>query len=623
MATEQIPVAPKARRTVIKGSCTRIKTYVDAVSNVTPSVIAQLEERKAKLDDYWVAYHEVQSQLEALDPNETKDRVGFEDSFYALSARIREILRPASTPRAPTSPPSATTNPPPASQTSNGSESRSSIRLPKLNLPSFSGKYDEWFPFYDSFNSIIHSNLSISKVQKLQYLKTSLTGEASNIISSLEISDINYEVAWNLLKERYDNKRIVVHTHIKAIMELPAMTKENSTGLRRFSDGATRHIQALQALKRPTQHWDDIIVHVLSSKLDTLTLREWQASLGGSDPPTIKQFEEFINRRCQMLEATGKSNDTPSKDANKRSQPSERRQASCVATVKQRCNYCNGEHAVYYCKDFLDLSVPRRITAVRERKLCVNCLRSPAHALNKCTSRGCKVCKVKHNTLLHQADSSTNNPEPPKDSKTPTSLVATGTYVSSNSCERYTMLSTAVVNVFDCKESPLPCRVLLDCGSQANFISRECVNTLGLRTRPWNISISGISNTATKATQSVKIQLQSRLNSYTAAVDCIVMDQITDKLPAFTMPRGEYNLPHNLNLADPQFNVSSKIDILLGAEIFWELLCVGQVKSSPSHPTLQKTRFGWILAGRLSNSRDSERNIRSFHASISNDQLQE
>ncbi|XP_011882106.1 PREDICTED: uncharacterized protein LOC105569897, partial [Vollenhovia emeryi] len=89
------------------------------------------------------------------------------------------------------------------------------------------------------------------------------------------------------------------------------------------------------------------------------------------------------------------------------------------------------------------------------------------------------------------------------------------------------------------------------------------------------------------------------------------------------MPRGEYNLPHNLNLADPQFNVSSKIDILLGAEIFWELLCVGQVKSSPSHPTLQKTRFGWILAGRLSNSLDSERNIRSFHASISNDQFQE
>lgn len=175
MASEQNPVALKGRRTVIKGSCTRIKTYVDAITNVTPSVIAQLEERKAKLNNYWIAYGEVQSLLEALDPNEVKDRVGYEDSFYALSAKIREILQPAMPSRALTSSPSV-------SHISNESEGRTNIRLPKLNLPSFSGKYDEWFPFFDSFNSIIHSNLSINKVQKLQYLKSCLTGDASNII---------------------------------------------------------------------------------------------------------------------------------------------------------------------------------------------------------------------------------------------------------------------------------------------------------------------------------------------------------------------------------------------------------------------------------------------------------
>lgn len=619
MASEQNPVALKGRRTVIKGSCTRIKTYVDAITNVTPSVIAQLEERKAKLNDHWMAYGEVQSLLEALDPNEVKDRVGYEDSFYALSARIREILQPVMPSRALTSSPSV-------SHMSHESEGRTSIRLPKLNLPSFSGKYDEWFPFFDSFNSIIHSNLSINKVQKLQYLKSCLTGDASNIISSLEISDLNYEVAWNLLKERYDNKRVIVQTHIKAIMELPTMTKENSSGLRRISDGATRHIQALRALKRPTQHWDDLIVHILSSKLDLLTLREWQSTLVGSEPPTFKQFEDFINNHCQMLEATSKSGEASSKEANKRSQAAERRQASCVATVKQKCNYCSGEHAIYYCKDFLDLSIPQRVTATRNRKLCVNCLRSPAHAVSKCTSRGCKVCKVKHNTLLHQTDSSTtaiSEPEPSKNSSTPTSLIATSMHTASNGYEKYTMLSTAVVKVLDCNGSPISCRVLLDCGSQANFISRECVDALGLKPRPLNISISGISNTATRATQVVKIQLQSRLNSYTAVVDCIISEQITDKLPAFTMPRGTYNIPRNLNLADPQFNISSRIDILIGAEIFWELLCVGQIRSSQEHPTLQKTRLGWILAGQLSHGTSSEKKIRSFHATISNEQLQE
>lgn len=108
-----------------------------------------------------------------------------------------------------------------------------------------------------------------------------MTGDASNIISSLEISDLNYEVAWNLLKERYENKRVIVNTHIKAIMDLPTMAKENSYELRKIADGAIRHIQALQALRCPMSHWDDLLVHILAAKLDTFTMREWQSSLVG------------------------------------------------------------------------------------------------------------------------------------------------------------------------------------------------------------------------------------------------------------------------------------------------------------------------------------------------------
>jgi len=32
------------------------------------------------------------------------------------------------------------------------------IRLPKIELPTFSGQYEDWYTFYDVFNSLIHSN---------------------------------------------------------------------------------------------------------------------------------------------------------------------------------------------------------------------------------------------------------------------------------------------------------------------------------------------------------------------------------------------------------------------------------------------------------------------------------
>lgn len=61
------------------------------------------------------------------------------------------------------------------------------------------------------------------------------------------------------------------------------------------------------------------------------------------------------------------------------------------------------------------------------------------------------------------------------------------------------------------------------------------------------------------------------------------------------------NIPKNIILADPQFNVPSTVQLLLGADVFWRVLCIGQIKSSVNNPTIQKTLFGWILAGSINN----------------------
>lgn len=57
------------------------------------------------------------------------------------------------------------------------------------------------------------------------------------------------------------------------------------------------------------------------------------------------------------------------------------------------------------------------------------------------------------------------------------------------------------------------------------------------------------------------------------------------------------NIPKNIQLADPQFNVPSQVQILIGADLFWRLMCVGQIRPSLEGPTIQKTHLGWIIAG--------------------------
>jgi len=189
------------------------------------------------------------------------------------------------------------------------------------------------------------------------------------------------------------------------------MTRENTVKLRRFSDSATKHLHALQALKRLTMHWDDLLVHLLTLKLDSLTLREWRTSLAGNELPSLKQLLDFIAHRCQVLESITRAGCTSARKVEAKSQPNAKR-TSCAATVKPKCNFCQGEHVIYYCKNFVAFPVSQRLAEIRSRKLCVNCLRSSSHASSKCTSGQCKICQAKHNTLLHMpsaADPSTNN----------------------------------------------------------------------------------------------------------------------------------------------------------------------------------------------------------------------
>lgn len=187
-----------------------------------------------------------------------------------------------------------------------------------------------------------------------------------------------------------------------------------------------------------------------------------------------------------MLETTNKSNHASAKIPVAESNT--KRQTACVATIKQKCNYCKGEHSIYYCKDFLALPISQRIAEIRSRKICLNCLRSTTHTYNKCTSGGCKTCQAKHNTLLHAApnptQSSTNSDAVEKDNGN-SKITSTSTVLATHAAgyKDNIILSTAVVHVHDQFGNLRSCRVLLDCGFQANFISRQFLSELGLSSR--------------------------------------------------------------------------------------------------------------------------------------------
>ena len=54
----------------------------------------------------------------------------------------------------------------------------STVCLPRLDLPTFSGNALDWQPFWDSFDAAVNSNPTTTGVHKLNYLRSQLRGEA-------------------------------------------------------------------------------------------------------------------------------------------------------------------------------------------------------------------------------------------------------------------------------------------------------------------------------------------------------------------------------------------------------------------------------------------------------------
>lgn len=395
--------ALKIRRRTLKGSVTRIQTFVDSMQSITSESVCQLIDRRDNLNKFWEQYQEIQNAIDELDVNEDESyRTQFEETYYTLSGKVRAIFARHNE-NVNRATPTNTNNTNRSDNSSTGN-----VRLPKINLPEFTGKYDEWVPFFNVFNSVINQNQGLSKIQKFQYLLSSISGEPYGIISSLELTDANYDIALQLIKDRYDNSRIIVYSHIKEIFEMPVMNKENYRQLKSLIDGTNKHLRALHSLGRPTDNWDDIIIFVLTSKLDNVTNKEWQTSVSGKNLPSLKELLEILTKKYQALEVTVSSNKnvhTEIHHNNSSFNKSKKQSMTHVVTTDVKCIMCGGDHAIYQCSGFLNLSKPARLDSVRKKNICTNCLRSTNHGSSKCYAKGCKLCGAKHNTLLHLGQS--------------------------------------------------------------------------------------------------------------------------------------------------------------------------------------------------------------------------
>jgi len=119
------------------------------------------------------------------------------------------------------------------------------IKLPNIALPTFEGDTCNWLHYRDTFEALIVNNTILSNVQKFHYLIASLKNEAKHVISNLQITNENFLVAWQLVTQRYNNKKLIAMMHAKHLCKLPQVRKGDSSSMRQLINQASSHMNAL------------------------------------------------------------------------------------------------------------------------------------------------------------------------------------------------------------------------------------------------------------------------------------------------------------------------------------------------------------------------------------------
>ena len=86
------------------------------------------------------------------------------------------------------------------------------------------------------------------------------------------------------------------------------------------------------------------------------------------------------------------------------------------------------------------------------------------------------------------------------------------------------------------------------------------------------------------------------------------MSNITGTTPSTQLDTSTWKIPSDIKLADEHFDQPGSIDLLIGADLFYDILRSGRRTRPGNYPVLQETVLGWILSRRTPVTATTTRN---------------
>lgn len=599
------------RKAVIKGKITKLKSFLENYEFKEESV----QELSVKLQNIKA----LRNQVEVLqtdycvtseDPEQALGDV--EDRIDESEVRILFLLSSADSKN------ETNSNQDKQKNDNIVKEKSTKINLPELSLPVFTGKYSDFAQFRTQFENLIVKNTDLTDTQRLFYLQAALKGEAK----LLQTTDDTFESLFSALKERYDNKRLVVESLIQNMTNYHVITTESAKELRMLSDNVKKNLRSLKLLDFTQNDLSDILlINILTPKLDRETRKQYEISLKSKEVPKLEDFFLFLESRSIVLESLQRNvlNKTVNKSPHFINKPK-----SLVINskeVEKKCILCKQNHWLFKCSSFLEMNVSERYKFVKKNSLCFLCLKG-AHVISQCRSNFTTChCGKRHNYLLHKPMDAPSPTQTVSDAEAPNEFnEPANSHVSAidkhsqpleneilqsfssnvkESAQKSVLLSTAELFIEDKFGNKHMIRILLDSASSVCFLNQKCADLLQLKRSRANISVSGINGVNLSVYSKTKARISDAEGKYIRDVEFFIVPNITGVTPPVHLEIDDLKIPECIKLADRNFYRPGRIDALIGNEYFFEILKGNKFRTWDNKLLLSDSVFGYIVSGAL------------------------
>ena len=406
-----------------------------------------------------------------------------------------------------------------------------------------------------------------------------MKGEASSLISGLELTDANYISALKLLNDRYGSRKRQQRAHIRCLLELDCSTAREVVNFRQFVDSANKHLRALESLGMFSDEYKSFLCEILIDKVPNRIKIDW-AELDDDDM-NLEELLLLVETEAKKLELIKNSTGPITSDQKFKTKVSSH--ASNFVANKFHCHICKcSTHNTYSCSKLISATVDKRYEILREKRLCFNCLGN--HLKSNCTSKlVCKVCGKTHHTILHFGDKFQNQDK---------SLKTESSCVNLSKTDDCILPVTAIPLVSG--RSVIVSGALLDSGSQRSFIKSDILQSIDHSVRGTiPLQINGFGGSRHETCKIVEVLV--RLEGQVMSLDLISTHSFPD------LSFGDYkSISSTLSrLGLSPIQQCESVDLVIGSDYFYRFVTGESYKISVDAFGIETT-FGWTIHGNLS-----------------------